>query len=143
MQGARQMKVSKVIIHHSASVDGRTQNWGEIRRYHTVNKGWLDIGYHYGIELVDYDYEVLIGRFENEKGAHCPTQNDKSLGICMVGNFQKTPVPNEQWAKCIKLVRQLMKNHNLTKADIYGHRDFRDTACPGKHFDIKKFRKEL
>ena len=137
------MKVDKIIIHHSATPDGKTQNWGAIRRYHTQQKGWLDIGYHYGIELVDYDYEVLIGRFEDETGAHCPGQNKKAIGICVVGNFEKMPVPDEQWAKALKLVRQLMRNHNLTKNDIYGHRDFKQTVCPGKHFDIKKFRGEL
>ena len=137
------MNIKKIIIHHSASVDGKTQNWGEIRRYHTVSKGWLDIGYHYGIELVDYDYEVLIGRFEDENGAHCPGQNDKALGICIVGNFEKMPVPLEQWAKALKLVRQLIKNHNLSRGDIYGHRDFKATACPGQYFDMSKFKSEL
>ncbi len=137
------MKVKKIIIHHSASVDGKTQNWGQIRRYHTQQRGWLDIGYHYGIELVDYDYEIMLGRFENESGAHCPGQNNEALGICVVGNFEKTPVPDEQWGKTLKLVRQLMKNHKLTKNDIYGHRDFKATACPGKYFDMKKFKGKL
>lgn len=137
------MKVDKAIIHHSASVDGKTQNWGQIRRYHTQNKGWLDIGYHYGIELVGYDYEVLVGRFEDQNGAHCPGQNRYALGICLVGNFEKHPVPAEQWEKALKLVRQIMANHSLTRTDIYGHRDFRATVCPGKHFSLKKFRNEL
>lgn len=136
------MKVDKIIIHHSASHDGKTLNWGQIRRYH-VSKGWRDIGYHYGIEIVDYEYEILIGRFENENGAHCPGENKKAIGICLVGNFEKIPVVPAQWEKAKKLVRQVMDNHGLKTGDVYGHRDFAQTACPGKNFDMKLFRRQL
>ena len=61
------MKVDKIIIHHSAGPDSKIQNWGQIRRYHIDHNGWRDIGYHYGIELVGYDYEILLGRWENEQ----------------------------------------------------------------------------
>lgn len=137
------MKVNKAIIHHSASRDGKVQNWGQIRRYHMVNRGWSNIGYHYGIEVVEHDYEIMIGRFENEQGAHCPGQNRQAIGICLVGNFEKTSVPLRQWQPALKLVRQIMTNHNLQPSDIYGHRDFKNTACPGKHFDMDLFRSEL
>ncbi len=139
------MKVDKAIIHHSASPDGKIHDWGSIRRYHTINKGWNAIGYHYGIELVMYDYEIMIGRFENENGAHCPQggNNRKALGICLVGNFELNPVPARQWQPALKLVRQIMANHDLTPDDIYGHRDFKNTKCPGKLFDMDKFRNEL
>jgi hypothetical protein len=137
------MKTNKIILHHSASKDGNIKNWGQIRRYHINQRGWVNIGYHYGIELVDYDYEILVGRFENENGAHCPGQNSQALGICLVGNFQWHPVPLLQWHKALKLVRQLMANHNLKPEDVYGHREFKATACPGKNFDMDKFRNDL
>lgn len=137
------MRIEKIIIHHSATADGKVHNWGAIRRYHMVNRGWKNIGYHYGIELVGYDYEIIIGRFENESGAHCPGHNNSSMGICLVGNFEKNPVPDRQWKPAVKLVKQLIKNHNLKPSDVYGHRDFKSTKCPGKHFDLEKFRSEL
>lgn len=137
------MKVNKIIIHHSASHDGRTQNWGELRRYHVRNNGWRDIGYHYGIEIVEYDYEVILGRFENETGAHCPGQNSQAIGICLIGNFEKVTVAPAQWDKALRLVRQIMDNHELKTTDVYGHRDFKATACPGKNFDMALFRRQL
>jgi hypothetical protein len=139
------MKVKRILIHHSASVDGKIQNCGQIRRYHMVNRGWDAIGYHYILELVEYDYEIMIGRFEDEQGAHCPEGNNnrEALGVCLVGNFEKYPVPPRQWQPALKLVRQLLTNHNLTPEDVYGHRDFKNTACPGRYFDMKLFRNEL
>ena len=134
---------NKIIIHHSASVDGRTHNVGQIRRYHMVNRGWRNIGYHYMIELVEYDYEIMIGRFEHENGAHCPGQNKQSIGICLVGNFEKLTVPQRQWEPAKSLVRQLLNNHSLKANDVYRHSDFKNTACPGKNFDIEQFRAEL
>ena len=47
-----------IIIHHSATADGRTHEWKGIDRYHTVEKGYDDIGYHFGLERVG-DFQML------------------------------------------------------------------------------------
>ena len=137
------MKVSEIILHHSASHDGMATNWSQIRFYHTALRGWKNVGYHYGIELVGQDYEVLLGRFENEDGAHCPGHNSKALGVCLVGNFEENYVPSEQYQLALKLVRQLMRNHNILLPNVYGHRELADTLCPGKYFDLDAFRRDL
>lgn len=137
------MKVNKIILHHSATADSRTVSWGAIRRYHMVDRGWLAIGYHYGIELVDYDYEIMIGRFEDENGAHTVGQNKQAIGVCLVGNFDKMPVPQRQWKPALKLVRNILYRYDLSRSDVYGHRDFANKSCPGKHFDMKRFRGDL
>ena len=118
-------------------------NWGAIRRYHVKQRGWRDIGYHYGIELVDYDYEILVGRFESIAGAHVRGHNKDTLGICVVGNWDKLKVPKQQWEKTVLLVQDILKRHNLTANDVYGHCEFATKSCPGKNFDMDKFRKDL
>lgn len=136
------MKVDKVIIHHSLTADDKRVSWGAIRRYH-MQRGWTNIGYTYGIELVNYDYEIMVGRFESQDGAHTIGQNKKSIGICVVGNFDKLEVPKRQWDPALALVRDILKRYGMTPDDVYGHRDFANKSCPGKHFDMQKFRHDL
>lgn len=137
------MKPEAIILHHSFTQDGQTVSWGAIRRYHTQELGWRDIGYHYGIELVGGNYEILIGRMMNETGAHCKQEgmNNKSLGICFVGNFDEDLIPGDQWVVGIKLVASLCEVLNMSVEKIYGHRDFADyKSCPGNNFDLNLFR---
>jgi len=134
-----------VIIHHSLTKDGKTVSWNAIRKYH-ISLGWKTIGYHYGIELVDDDYEILVGRMMNEFGAHCTQQNMnyQSLGICCIGNFDVDPVPPKQWQLCLALVRSLVDVLRLSVDNIYGHNQFANyKSCPGKNWSMDKFREEL
>jgi N-acetylmuramoyl-L-alanine amidase len=52
--------------------------------YHMDSKGWNDIGYNF---LVGEDGNVYEGRGWETVGAHAPTYNTKSIGICIIGDF--------------------------------------------------------
>jgi len=136
-------KVNKVIMHHSLTEDSATVSWGAIRRFHTEVRGWKDIGYHYGVELVRFDYEILVGRFEDHMGAHTIGQNDNSIGVCVVGNWDKLQIPKAQWLKTLALVRDICKRYGLRASDVYGHRDFANKSCPGLNFNMVQFREDL
>ncbi len=147
----RMTKPEKIILHHSFTDDAETLSWGAIRRYHTrprpYGNGWLDIGYHFGVEYYadrfGGEYEVLLGRMPHETGAHTLGENDRSWGICFVGNFDKAPVPTEQWDVGLRLVTGLLQMASLSTDDVYGHRDFAGKSCPGKYFDVDLFRQDL
>ena len=138
------MYPNRIILHHSLTKDGQTVNWQAIRKYHTHDLGWSDIGYHFGIEFIKGRWEVLSGRLMTTQGAHTKFYNKGSLGICLVGNFDKLPPPDEQWLLAIKLVRSLMEILYIPRSEVFGHREFADyKSCPGKEFDLEKFRKLL
>ena len=163
------MRPDAIVIHHSLTPDGLTVSWNAIRRYHTsyrlegltidpaqvnglldagmpVQRPWTDIGYHFGIELVDARYEILTGRMMTETGAHCTQQrmNQRALGVCFVGNFDETPVPVPQLAAGLKLVRSLMEVFGITLGRVYGHRELAPyKSCPGRKFDLRQFRTDL
>ena len=136
-------QINQIILHHSLTADNQTVSWNAIRHYHTIDRGWKDIGYHYGIELINDRYEILVGRHLTVTGAHTKGHNLDSIGICFVGNFDITEPPLEQWIQGVALVRSLLEVFRLTPDDVYGHRVFADKSCPGNLFNMDKFRNLL
>ena len=126
--------INKVIIHCSATPEGRDVKTKEIKKWH-LNKGWADIGYHYVIEL---DGKVVEGRPVELVGAHCVGQNKFSIGICYVGGMNKSMSKpkdtrtEEQKESIIKLINKLRGRYgDLT---IHGHNEYSNKACPS--FDV-------
>lgn len=140
------MKPTHIIIHHSLTKDSLTVSWGAIRKYHIFTNGWEKIGYHCGLELIDDAYEILIGRMWDETGAHCKEQgmNRKSLGVCFVGNFDLIEPPLAQWKKGVEFVAMLCRIFVIPVENIKAHRDYATyKSCPGKLFDMDKFRTDV
>jgi hypothetical protein len=138
-------KPEYIIIHHSLTKDRKVVDWQAIRKYH-MDKGWNNVGYHYGIELVNEIPEILIGRFENQAGAHCKQQgmNRKSLGVMICGNFDEEHPIESVWIRALQLVRFLKFDYEISSSKIVGHNYFADyKSCPGTKFDMDKFRDEL
>lgn len=51
---------------------------------HQLKNGWNDIGYSFAI---GGDGRIYHGRGFNVIGAHAPRYNDKSIGICLIGDW--------------------------------------------------------
>lgn len=137
------MKPEYIILHHSLTKDSGTVSWQAIRRYHVQECRWEDIGYHFGLERVKGDVEVLCGRPLNIQGAHCLGMNRRSLGVCFVGNYDEVSVPHEMWQRGLKLVKGLCDVANIPIANVRGHRDYAKKTCPGLQFSVDQFRKDL
>ena len=146
------MRPTHIIIHHSKSADGPRMSWAGIRRYHTVGKGWRDIGYHYGIEIIDGECEVLVGRLMTTNGAHCTAKhmNVRSLGVCVVGDFDLAVPSVIRWNVVVALVTSLVETIHADVGDVLGHGEVdpiyangAPRTCPGKMFDMHRFRADL
>ncbi len=129
---------NKIILHHSLTKDSETVSWGAIRKYHVEVEGWLDIGYHFGIEQVGDGFEVFAGRPLDRVGAHTKGQNGTSLGVCCVGNYDVDTVPEGMIQKLIPLLRGLMSVFSIPSDQIYRHSDFAPKTCPGSHFPFDR-----
>jgi len=123
-------KIDEIIIHCSATPDGRDHSVADITAWHRA-RGFRTIGYHY---LVHIDGRVERGRPESEIGAHCLGHNARSIGVCYVGGLAsdcKTPRDTrtpEQRRMLRELVKGLQRKYRGAK--VYGHRDFAAKACP-------------
>ncbi len=128
-------KVNRIIIHCSATPEGKDYTVQQIRQWHTTPKpkgnGWRDIGYH----IVIYrDGSVHEGRPIGEIGAHCKGYNANSIGICYIGGCAadgKTPKDTRteaQRAALIRLVADLKTRY--PRATVHGHNEFANKACP-------------
>lgn len=135
-----------IILHCSDTKDSGTVSWQAIRRYHMETNGWSDLGYHFGIELVGDEYEILVGRPLDRAGAHCSAQrmNHQSFGICCIGAFDESDVPLPQWQQALKLVKSLQRLFGIPTGKILGHREVDDRkTCPGNRFNMSLFRAQL
>ena len=134
-------KISKIIIHCSATPEGKDFTVQQIRQWHTTPKpkgnGWRDIGYHF---VIYRDGSVHPGRPVEQIGAHTSGHNANSIGVCYIGGCApdgKTPKDTRtpaQRAALIRLVAELLRQYPA--ATVHGHNEFAAKACPS--FNVQK-----
>lgn len=123
-----------IIVHHTGGTDkdplADTSNHtaSQVDFYHK-SKGWDGIGYNWFIEK---DGRVVKGRDEAKTGAHTIGYNEKSIGICLAGNFDKTLPTDAQVASLRKLLEDKMLQYNIPSDKIVPHRTFANKTCYGK-----------
>jgi len=128
-------EIDKIIIHCSATKEGREFNVDDVRLWHKA-KGWRDVGYHYVIPL---NGDLEVGREESEIGSHTYRHNLRSIGVCYIGGLDENSKPkdtrtDEQKETLRCLIADLMVKY--PKAKVYGHYNFSSKACPS--FNVEK-----
>ena len=128
--------INKIIIHCTATPEGRDVTVDQVRDLHVRINGWADIGYHF---LIYRDGSVHVGRPLDKVGAHCSGHNTGSIGVCYVGGLAtdgKTPKDTrtpQQRAALRRLVQDL--RCQFPAATVHGHNEFAAKACPS--FNVK------
>lgn len=165
---------SWIIVHHSWSADHAIgRDWEGIRKFHmswryngdivtearakeleaegkTVVAPWKDVGYNFGIEKVDGKLQILDGRAVGEVGAHAKGFNERSVGICLIGNFDKEPPSADLIFVLCSLIRDLQRVFKIPRDQVLGHRETFvklnqpvEKTCPGTAFDLNALRAKL
>ena len=122
------MKAKEIIIHCSATPEGRDYTVADITRWHR-QRGFRTIGYHY---VIYRDGSVHQGRSENEMGAHCLGHNATSIGICYIGGLAtdgRTPKDTRtpaQRAALVNLVAEMRRKY--PGATVHGHNEFANSV---------------
>lgn len=115
-------KITELIVHCSATVEGKDYTVDDIRKWHKA-RGMSDIGYHY---VIYRDGTIALGRDVDLIGAHVSGRNSHSIGICYVGGLDKDKNPKDtrtpqQKESLLQLLSDLKKLY--PNAKILGHRD--------------------
>ena len=127
-------KITKIILHCSATAEGKDYSVDTIRKWH-LKRGWRDIGYHF---VIQRDGTVDEGRPIEQTGAHVKGQNHNSIGICYIGGVEakkkngkwiaKDTRTCEQKEALEELLLELKEQYPLAK--IHGHNEFSSKSCP-------------
>lgn len=138
-----------IVIHHSGTPSATVKGMDEYHRNtrHMEN----GLAYHFvignGHGMKDGDVVVAPRWTKQLDGGHLAsaTLNEVSLGICLVGNFDKTPPTRKQLDSLQALIEALRKRCNLRVTAVKTHQQINPihTRCPGRLFDARKLIKQL
>jgi hypothetical protein len=127
--------IFRITIHHSGDegdiVGDPEQMLRHFEHIHTHNKGWACIGYHF---IIAPDGRIFEGRPLKYQGAHATGDNNiGNIGICLIGDFDRIHVPAVQKAALLATLDRLTEQYGIDKHQIFGHREFKPTDCPGRY----------
>ncbi len=139
-----------IVLHHSATDEGNAYKFD---RHHRKEKKWkYGLAYHFviGNGKGSREGEIEVGnRWKRQiHGAHTANMdiNRVSIGICLVGNFEKDNEPTyKQLESLASLVSYLSNRYNILESNIVRHNQIvqKTTACPGKNFPYEKLMERI
>jgi len=131
---ARRHTITHITLHHQGEpfkvgTDPR-QYLRNLQTWSRNTKGWLDIPYHY---IIDLDGRVYAGR-DIAYAGDTNTEYDPSghALIEVVGNFEEVEPNRQQLDAVVKLMAMLAQKYKVPVEHIASHRDYsNNTVCPG------------
>jgi N-acetylmuramoyl-L-alanine amidase len=131
-----------IIVHHTE----RNNDFPLfVKLRHKYLRGWDDIGYHYLIgnsRPFTKDGEIYIGRPETVPGAHARGYNFNSIGICLIGNFNKTFPSVKQMNALVNIISEIADYYSIVSQNIFGHSELPEVKkkCPGRNINMDEVR---
>ncbi len=133
---ARRHTIDRITLHHQGEPfplgKDPQQYLRDLQTWSRNTKGWLDIPYHYVIDLDGRIYDARDIRYAGDTN----TQYDPAghALIEVVGNFEEVEPNAAQLAAVVNLMTQLARQYKVPLEKISGHRDVAPgTVCPGKN----------
>jgi hypothetical protein len=144
-------KWTAIVVHHSGTDNGNVAIFDKWAR---EGHHWEGIGYDFvignGTDSSNGRVEVTFRWRQQRTGAHCKTPdnwaNEEAVGICLVGDFNRTVPTVRQVRSLVKLVRFLQRRYGISKSRIYAHNrtpGARVTDCPGRNLSIARLKSML
>ncbi|MBR90599.1 MAG: hypothetical protein CMO66_04920 [Verrucomicrobiales bacterium] len=129
-----------LIIHHSATPNGSARIFDGFHRQKGMENG---LAYHFvignGTNSPDGAVEVGNRWTSQLNGGHVSSEtfNANSIGICLVGNFERQNPTRRQVASLVELADYLKNRMLHQRPKFMLHRELEQTLCPGRNFPAK------
>jgi hypothetical protein len=127
--GTRRLaEIVNITLHHS--VMPVTGTWERAALYHVRAHEWPGIGYGLGVYA---DGQVCLLNDPTVVSYHAGgVWNRRSLGLCVMGNYEARPASEELWGRVIA-TSGVVCEWLGRDVSLIGHREVAATACPGKY----------
>jgi hypothetical protein len=131
---ARRHTINQITLHHQGEpFKPGTDPQAYLRRLQSwsrTTKGWLDIPYHYVIDLDGRVYEARNIDFAGDTNTDYDPSGHALIEV--VGNFEEVEPNRQQLEAVVDLMALLAARYKVSLDDIKSHRDHTDkTVCPG------------
>ncbi|HSL90864.1 MAG TPA: exo-beta-N-acetylmuramidase NamZ domain-containing protein, partial [Ignavibacteriaceae bacterium] len=131
--------INKITIHHSGEVFNEDysvyQYLKNLQSWSRSDKEWIDIPYHFMIDLKGNIYEARPINFPGDTNTDYDVRGHAL--ICVIGNYEEQKIIHDQLHSLVKLTAFLKSKYNVPIKDIKGHKDYTPTLCPGE--DLYKY----
>jgi hypothetical protein len=131
---AHRQTIAHITLHHQGEPfkpgTDPQQYLRNLQKWSRGTKHWLDIPYHY---IIDLDGKIYEGRKIDYAG-DTNTEYDPTghALIEVVGNFEEVEPNQQQLDAVVRLMALLAKKYDVSLDHIASHRDFsKQTVCPG------------
>lgn len=137
--------VTKITIHHGGEefVENKdmVQYLRNLQSWSRSEKKWIDIPYHFMIDLKGNIYEARPINFPGDTNTDYDV-NSHAL-ICVIGNYEVQKINPQQLKSLSKLTAFLIQRYNVDLKNVKTHKDYTETLCPGtdlyKYFEDGSF----
>lgn len=135
-------QITKITIHHSGEdfPEDRDplQFLRQFQSWSRSEKDWIDIPYHFIIDLKGDIYEARPINYPGDTNTEYDPRGHAL--ICVLGNYEHQIINEQQLEALVRLTTFLAKEFNVPLTEIKGHKDYTDTLCPGK--DLYRYLQE-
>jgi len=128
--------ITKITLHHSGEFFPQGKNvidyLKHLQSWSRTEKGWMDIPYHYIIDLDGNIYEARPLKYPGDTNTNYDVRGHAL--ICVIGNYEVQEFNKKGLKAVVDLTSFLVKKFHVSLDSIKGHKDYALTLCPGEDF---------
>ncbi len=132
-------EIKRITIHHGGedfpADKDPVQYLRWLQSWSRSEKHWVDIPYHFMIDLSGTIYEARPVNLPGDTNTDYDVRGHAL--ICVMGNYENQILSQRQLQSLIDLTAFLARNFHVSVDSIRGHKDYTETLCPGK--DLYKY----